>query len=196
LFFHFKIYFMAKFDTGRWGMYLFMGIISLILGAAALLMPAISFATLVALFGAYMLANGIFFIVAGVGNRRRTESWGWYIFIGIVSILAGIIAFIDPFAAATAMVYLFGSWMFIAGIATIATAIALRRSIQGEGWYILAGIISIVFSILILLNPVAGAITLATLFGISVFINGVLLISLAIRLKNRDRHQGHHGAIA
>lgn len=187
---------MAKSDTSHWGMYLFMGIISLILGAAALLMPAISFATLVALFGAYMLVNGFFYIAAGVGSRRRSESWGWYIIIGIVSILAGIIAFIDPFAAATAMVYLFGFWLLIAGVTTISTAIALRRSIQGEGWYILAGIISILFSILILLNPLAGAITLALLFGINVLINGVLLISLAIRLKNRDRHPGHHGAIA
>jgi uncharacterized membrane protein HdeD (DUF308 family) len=150
----------------------------------------------VALIGAYMQTHGIIFIVAGVGGRRRMESWGWYIFMGILSILAGIIVFLDPFAAALAMVYLFGCWMLLAGIASIAIAIALRRSIQGEGWYILAGIITIVFSILILLNPLSGALTLTLLFGINVLVNGVFLISLAIRLKNRGRHQEHHGAIA
>jgi uncharacterized membrane protein HdeD (DUF308 family) len=118
--------------------------------------------------------------------------------VGIVSILAAIIAFLNPFAAAAALVYFFGFWTLLSGIAAIALAINLRNVIKGEWWYILAGIVTIIFSVLILLNPLAGAITLALFFGINALVNGVLLLSLAIRLRSRERHagHGHRGAIA
>jgi uncharacterized membrane protein HdeD (DUF308 family) len=175
------------------GLYIFRGIVLLLLGMLALLMPGITIATLVFLFGAYMLVDGIFYIVKAIENHKTKRSWGWYPFMGIISIIAGIIAFIDPFAAGIALVFLFGFWIMLAGITAITTAINLRKSIRGEGWYIAAGVISVIFSLLILFNPMAGAITLALFFGFNALANGVLLIVLGIRLKNYNKHEHHIG---
>lgn len=184
---------MNKTDQYRWGLYLFLGIISVLIGIFALILPEITFATLVILFAAYMLVDGVFFIAAAI---ERSTNRGWYIFIGIVSILAGLFAIINPFAAGLALVYLFGIWALIAGIAAIAMAISLRKRIRGEGWYIAAGVITAVFAVLILLNPAAGAITLALLFGINALVRGILMISLAMRLRRRRRAGGIREVIA
>jgi uncharacterized membrane protein HdeD (DUF308 family) len=188
---------MERNDHNQWEMYLLRGILFVLLGAFALLMPGITFTSLVMLFCAFMLVDGIYFIITGITNRRA-KNWGWFLFIGILSVIAGVIAVINPFAAITALVFIFGFWTMISGAATIAIAISLRKRIRGEGWYILAGIIMIIFSFLILINPLAGAITLAMLFGCNALISGIILISMAIRLRSRERHLGHgdYGAIA
>lgn len=175
------------------GLHIFRGIVLVLLGILALLMPQITFATLVFLFGAYMLVDGIFYIIKAIRNRKTTSGWGWYLFMGIISVIAGIVAFIDPFAAGTALVFLFGFWIMLAGITTISTAINLRKTIRGEGWYIAAGVITVIFSLLIVFNPLAGALTLALLFGFNALANGISLIVLGIRLKHHGKHADHLG---
>jgi uncharacterized membrane protein HdeD (DUF308 family) len=177
-----------------WWVYLLRGILSVILGALALLLPGITFTTLVVLLGAYMLAGGILSIVAAVSERRTMRSWGWYVFTGIISLIAGLLVFYNPFAAGTALIYLFAFWTLLAGIAEIATAIRLRKQIEGEGWYILLGILTIAFSLLILVNPAVGALTLSFMFGIFALVSGIMLLSLAIRLRKRHARTGelHH----
>lgn len=175
------------------GLYLFRGIVLVLLGVLALLMPGITFATLVFLFGTYMLVDGIFYIIRAIESRKTTSGWGWYLVMGIISVITGIIAFIDPFAAGTALVFLFGFWIMLAGITAITTAINLRKSIRGEGWYIAAGVITVIFSLLIVFNPLAGAITLALFFGFNALANGILLIVLGIRLKQHNKHADHLG---
>jgi uncharacterized membrane protein HdeD (DUF308 family) len=104
----------------------------------------------------------------------------------------------NPFAAGTVLIYLFAFWALMAGVAEIATAIRLRKQIEGEGWYILLGIVTIAFSLLILLNPAVGALTLSFMFAIFALVSGIMLLSLAIRLRNRHARTGGlpHGAVA
>lgn len=175
------------------GLYLFRGVVLLLLGILALLMPGMTFATLVFLFGVYMLVDGIFYIIKATESRKTTSGSGWYLFMGIVSVIAGIIGFIDPFAAGTALVFLFGFWIMLAGITAVTTAINLRKSIGGEGWYIAAGVITVIFSLLIVFNPLAGAITLALFFGLNALANGIFLTVHGIRLKHHNQHADHLG---
>ncbi len=181
-----------------WWVYLLRGIFTVILGVLALLLPEVTFTTLVLLLGAYMLAGGILSIVAAVSERRTMSSWGWYVLTAILSLIAGLLVIYNPFAAGMALVYLFAFWVLMAGIAEIATATRLRKQIEGEGWYIVLGVLTIVFSLLILINPAVGALTLSFMFGIFALVSGSMLLFLAIRLRKRHAGTGdlHHGAVA
>lgn len=178
---------MSPIFTQYWWIFLLRGIFAIILGILALLMPGITFTTLVIFLGAYMFIDGIFSVVAAISGRKTTDSWGWMLAIGLLGIIVGLITLRNPFATGAALIYLVAFWAIAFGIMEIVVAIRLRKVIQGEGWYIAAGILGIIFGIILMANPVAGAITLTFIFGFYALIFGFMLLSLAFRLRRRHR---------
>lgn len=187
---------MKLFFSDYWWIYLIRGLFAILWGVLALFMPGITFATLVIFLGAFMFVDGIFSIVSAISARRTNSNWGWYLLSGIAGIIIGIITFYNPFLAGTALVFYVAAWALVMGVVEIAAAIRLRRSIKGEGWYILGGILTIVFGILLMLNPIAGALTLTWIFGVYAIVWGVMLTSLSFRLRKRREVSGGHTAHA
>lgn len=180
---------MINFFGQYWWVFLIRGIVALLLGLMALFTPGIAFASLIIFLGAYLFVDGLFSIIAAFAARKSLKDWGWYLISGITGILIGLITFYHPFATATAVIYLIAFWALIAGIAEIFMAIRLSKIIRGEGWYIFGGALTILFGMLILTNPIAGAITITMLFGLYALVIGIMLISLSMRL--RRRHKQH-----
>jgi len=170
-----------------WWIFLLRGIFAILLGIIALWAPAGTFTTLVIFLGAYMFIDGIFSVVAAISNRKIMDSWVWMLVIGIISIIVGIITFRNPFVTGAALIYLVAFWAIVIGILEIVVAFSLRKVIRGEGWYIVAGILSILFGILLLSNPIAGALTITFIFGFYALIFGIFLVSFAMRLRRRHK---------
>ncbi|GAA0560600.1 HdeD family acid-resistance protein [Chitinophaga japonensis] len=168
-----------------WWVFLLRGIAALLIGLLAIFVPGITFGTLVLFLGAYMFIDGIFSIIAGISARKQSRDWGWYIVSGLFGIIIGVITFANPFATGIALIYIAGVWAIVAGIVEIIVAVRLRKEITGEGWYIAGGILTILFGILIFINPVAGALTLTIIFGIYAIVAGVMLVSLSMRLRKK-----------
>ena len=176
---------MNRFFSDYWWIFLLRGIFLVILALLAFLMPGVTFTTLILFLGAYLLVDGIFTTVAAINARKMVSTWGWWLVSGLAGIFIGIITFFNPFATGIALLYLVAFWIIVAGVAEIAIAIRLRHEIKGEGWYIAAGVLTVIFGILIMANPAVGVITLTFLFGIYALIAGIVLISLGIRLRKR-----------
>lgn len=168
-----------------WWLFLVRGIVAVLLGGLAIFMPIEAFTGLVILLGAFMFVDGIFSVVAAISERRTYRNWVWLLISGLLGILIGVLTFINPFATAKAVVYLVAFWALVIGITEIVWAIRLRKVIEGEGWYILAGAFTVLFSLLVFFYPEAGAVTLALLFGIYTLVFGFMLIALALRLRRR-----------
>jgi len=66
----------------------------------------------------------------------------------------------------------------------VAVAIRLRKEIEGEGWLIAAGILSILFGAFLVIRPAAGALALLWLIGAFAVVFGVIVIALGFRLKS------------
>jgi uncharacterized membrane protein HdeD (DUF308 family) len=172
-----------------WWVYLLRGIIAVIFGLLAIFMPIAAFTGLVIYVGAYMFIDGIFTVIAAISERKTYRNWIWLLISGLIRILIGVLTFINPFATGTALVYLVAFWGLLMGVAEVIWAFRMRHVIKGEGWYIISGILSILFSLLVFFYPAIGAITLALMFGIFIFIIGILFISLSLRLKR------HHSRV-
>jgi uncharacterized membrane protein HdeD (DUF308 family) len=139
------------------------------------------------MFGAYALVDGISAITAGARAGRRGDRWGWLVFEGIVGVAAGILTFFVPQLTAVALLFFIAFWAIITGIAEIAQAIRLRKLVKGEWMLGLAGVLSIVLGILLFASPGAGALALVWVIGIYAIIFGVLMLSLAFRLRSWAR---------
>ena len=101
--------------------------------------------------------------------------------------MAAAITIMWPAITAFYLVYLIGAWALVTGVLQIATAIQLRRYITGEWMLILAGLASVVFGILVVAAPVAGALAIALWAGVYLVFFGVLMVGLGIRLRGRTR---------
>jgi uncharacterized membrane protein HdeD (DUF308 family) len=168
----------------NWWLLALRGVAAMMFGILAFIWPGITLVALVYLFGAYAFANGILSFALAFRGRRGRRSSASLIFGGLISILTGLITFFLPGITALGLVLLIAAWAIANGVTEIAAAIRLRKVITNEWLLVLAGILSIVFGILLLLQPGIGALALVFWIGAWMIAIGVLLMILAFRIRN------------
>lgn len=162
------------------------GAFGILFGILAFVMPDVTLAALVLLFAAYMLVDGVFAIVAGVRAARRHERWGWLIFEGIIDLIAGAIAFLVPIATVLALVALTAAWAILSGVLLTIATFRLERA-HGRWLMGLSGVASVIWGVLLLIWPVAGALVLTWWIGAYALAFGTLLLVLSFKLRRRNR---------
>jgi len=168
----------------HWWVPVLRGIAAIVFGVMAFLYPGLTVAVLVLLFGAWVLVDGVFRIVGAIGHRASDPEWGFHLVIGILGIIIGVLTFHAPRITALALVIYIAAWALMIGATEIAMAVKLRREIKGEWFLILMGLASIVFAVMLLWNPLPGALALVWLIGSYAIVFGILAIILGFRLRS------------
>lgn len=171
----------------RWWALVIRGIAALLFGVLAVVAPGISLLVLVTVWGAYALVDGVFSLVLAARGTRAGWSSGWLIFEGIAGVIAGVLTFVWPGITAMVLLVVIAVWAVFTGLAEVASAIHLRRHIRGEWLLGATGILSIVFGVVLLVWPGAGALALLWMIGAYAFVFGGLLIGLGLRLRGEAR---------
>jgi uncharacterized membrane protein HdeD (DUF308 family) len=169
----------------NWWLLLLRGIIAIIFGVLTFAWPGITLLTLIIFYGAYALIDGIFSIGAAFRGGNAASRW-WLILIGILGIAAGLFTFMWPGLTALVLATLIGFWSLIHGIFEIVGAIKIRKQIDNEWWLVLSGVLSVLFGLLMLFRPGAGALALVWVIGAYAIIFGILLVAFAFRLKRHS----------
>src|SRR5215813_10544201 len=175
---------MLNLMTQNWWAVALRGVVAVLFGIAAFLWPGLTLWMLVALFGAFALVDGIFAVVEAFRRDVRYERWWGLLFEGVVGILIGVVTFLWPRLTAMGLLYLIAFWAIVTGVFEVITAIRLRHEITGEWMMALVGVLSIVFGLLLIAFPVAGALSVVLMIGAFVFAMGVVMISLAFKLRS------------
>lgn len=172
---------MLAFMARNWWVLVVRGVVAVILGIAALVWPAIALSALVLLWGAYALVDGIFALVAAFQGHTTNR---WIIGLeGVVSIAAGVLAFVWPGITALALLYVVAAWAILTGILELVAAIQLRKEISDEFWLGLSGVLSVVFGVLLFLFPGAGMLSVMWLLGVYAIAFGIATTILGFRLR-------------
>lgn len=164
-----------------WWAVVLRGLLSALFGMLALVWPVVTLASLILFFGAYCFLDGMFSIAAALKQRDR---WGALILKGSLGIVAAGVTFAWPGLTALALLYVIAAWAVMTGVLEVATALKLRKVIDGESLLALSGITSIVFGALLMIWPGAGALALVWLMGAYALAFAVLLIGLGLRLRS------------
>jgi uncharacterized membrane protein HdeD (DUF308 family) len=169
----------------NWWLVLLRGVAGIIFGILAFAWPGITLLTLIIFYGAYALIDGIFAIGAAFRGGAAQSRW-WLILIGILGIAAGLLTFLWPGLTALVLAMLIGVWSLIHGIFEIVGAIKIRKEIDNEWWLILSGVLSVLFGLVMLFLPGAGALALIWVIGAYAIIFGALLVAFSFRLKRHS----------
>ena len=178
--------------SDHWWVILLRGIVSVIFGVLAFRWPGSTVLALVFLWGVYAVIDGAFALYLTYLAGRQQRRWWPYLLEGLVGIGAGVVAFASPGLTALALLLLIAGWAIVTGVFEIIAAVDLRKEIDNEWLLGLAGVFSIVFGILVAMQPDAGALAVVWTIGAYALVFGITLIALAFRVRSLGTR--HHAA--
>ncbi|WP_414542127.1 HdeD family acid-resistance protein [Nostoc sp. CCY0012] len=159
------------------------GIFAIIFGLIALFWPEITLTALVLVFGAFVLISGVLLAIAAFKDGLN-HAHSWLLLLeGAIGIAIGVLAFVWPGITALVLLYLIAAWAIVTGVLEIIAAIQIRKEIENEWLLAIAGIASVLFGVLLLIWPVAGALAILWIIAAYAIIFGILLLILAFRLR-------------
>ena len=171
--------------AAHWWVPLVRGIVAVIFGAIIFARPLSSVFAFVVLFGAFAFVDGILNIVTAL-RFAHPERGRWWASLteGVIGVLIGIVTFFLPGLNAVTLGLLIAAWAVVTGILEIIAALRLRRDVPGEIFLILAGVLSVVVGMWLIVFPVAGLLALTWLIAAYAIVAGIALIVLAFHLRS------------
>jgi uncharacterized membrane protein HdeD (DUF308 family) len=171
----------------HWVLFLVEGIILVILGLAAVVIPPIATLAVELLFGWLFLISGIAGLVTSIWMRQAPGFW-WSLVSAIVGIAAGIVLLMWPLSGVLSLTLVLIVFFVIEGVASIMFALEHRRELTGRwGWMLASGIIDLFLAAIILAGlPGTAAWALGLLVGINLVFGGSALIGMALHSREAD----------
>ena len=168
-----------------WRFLLIEGIILLVLGAAAIIVPPIATLAVAIILGWLFLISGIVGLVMTFMMRHAPGFW-WSLFSAVVGIAAGVALLGWPGAGVLSLTLLLIAFFILEGVATIMYALDHRRELSGQWGLVLAsGIVDLVLAAIIFAGlPGTAAWALGLLVGINMLFGGAALIGLAMHARS------------
>jgi uncharacterized membrane protein HdeD (DUF308 family) len=178
----------------NWWLFALRGVVGIIFGCLALIFPGPTMLSLVILFSAYMLVDGVAGIISAVRAARQRDRWGLLVFEGIVDIAVGIIAFLWPGITVLAFVLLVAAWAIVSG--TLMTAVGFRLNVDhGRWWLVVSGLLSLAYGALLIVAPLIGALVLTWWMGAYAIAFGIALVVFSFKLRSRQHELAGRTAV-
>ena len=155
------------------------GALGIATGVVILVWPGISLYALTILVGAYALASGLFEIAAAFTDEAKGQR-GWLVFTGLAGIAFGVAVIVWPGISTLALLYVIGAYAIGIGIFAIVGAFQLPLDNRDTGLMILAGLVAIVFGIVMFARPGAGALATLALIAAFALVTGLTQVVVAI----------------
>ena len=182
--------------VGDWRWIALRAVAAFIFGVLALLLPGLTLTTLVLLFGAFALVDGVF-TLGHAFTRGRQTGWGlvWMILMGVAGIGAGIVTFFWPGITALALLYVIAAWALVTGAFELAAAITFRKVLTHEWLLVVDAILSFIVAAILVFAPVTGALAITWAIGFYALFSSGVLAAQAWRLR-KVRERGPSGGWA
>ncbi|SHJ08945.1 Uncharacterized membrane protein HdeD, DUF308 family [Roseomonas rosea] len=166
-----------------WWLLLLRGIVSILFGIFAFMAPGLGLAVILGVLAAWLALDGAFTLWQAVTGRpamlgAARPGTGWLWLDGLLSLLAAVLLLVMPVASALALVLLVAAWSVATGIFRIVLAWRSGSWLLG-----LWGVIGVLVGLWLAIAPGAGLLALIWVVAIQAVAGGILLISLALRLR-------------
>jgi uncharacterized membrane protein HdeD (DUF308 family) len=169
----------------HWVLFLIEGIVLVILGIAALIVPVIATLAFTLLIGWLFLISGIVGLITTFWMRGVPGFW-WAILSGLLGIAAGIVLLRWPISGTVSLTLVLIAFFIVEGIATIMYAIEHRAQLSSRwGWMLVSGIVDLMLAGIIFAGlPGTATWALGLLVGINLLFGGAAMIAMALAARN------------
>ena len=172
-----------------WWVFLVGGLASVIFGILAFMKPGIALLVLSMFFAAAILVDGASNIVGAVQHREK-DGWWIMLLIGILGVVAGGYALLNPPVSMMAFIFLVAFEAILLGVFLLMLGYKVRKATSREWILYVTGVLSVLFGILVVMNPTAGSRSVVYLIAGWALVIGALKVLFAFRVKNLPERAG------
>ena len=176
---------MAQAVREHWVLFLIEGIVLLILGVLAVVIPPVATLAFTVFLGWLFVISGVFGLVTTFGARYAPGFW-WSLLSAVLALAVGVIMVLWPVNGAVSLTLLLTAFFIVDGIASIMYALAHRQQLTGQwGWLLASGLCDLVVAALIIAGfPGTAAWAIGLLVGINMIFGGTSLIIVALSARS------------
>jgi uncharacterized membrane protein HdeD (DUF308 family) len=169
----------------HWVMFLIEGIVLLILGLLAFLLPPLATLSVTIILGWLFVVSGMMGLMTTFWLRQAPGFW-WSLISALLGVVAGVVLLARPASGAISLTLLLIVFFVIEGAATIMYALEHRQQLSGRWvWMLASGITDLILAAIILAGlPGTAAWALGLLVGINMIFGGSALIAMAFHARN------------
>lgn len=173
----------------HWWLLMLAGLLCVAMGIVVFVFPLESYVTLAILFGVLMLAVGAAQLIIASSSGNYLAMRGYVIVGGVLDLILGIFLCIYPYVTLMVLPIMMGIWMMYHSFIIIAFGGDMETfKLGGSGLVIAGGILLLLLSILVLVNPLgAGVTTVVVIAGVGLLVFGGLLCALSLKMKDIDK---------
>jgi len=170
----------------NWWVILLAGILFLSAGIFVLINPLDGYVGLSIFFTISFLISGLSGLLFAFSNNHHLKGWIWYLISAIIDLIIGIVLYIHPLLSLETLPIFVGFVLLIRGSMGIKASLDLKHiNISQWIWLLVLGILTILFSIFLLLDPFDGALTIVIWTGLGLITAGIGFIIFSFQIKNR-----------
>jgi uncharacterized membrane protein HdeD (DUF308 family) len=169
----------------HWKLFLIEGIVLVVLGFAAILVPPIATLAFTLVIGWLFLISGIVGLITTFYMRNAPGFW-WSLISAVIGIAAGIVLLRWPISGTLSLTFVLIAFFVVEGIVTIMYALDHRNQLSSRwGWMLASGIVDLILAGIIFAGlPGSAAWALGLLVGINLVFGGTAMIGMAMAAKN------------
>lgn len=174
----------------HWWLMMLAGVLCIAAGIAVFAFPLESYLTLSLLFGVLLLVVGVAKLIAASTSGNYFMMRGYVIVGGVLDLILGLFLCFSPGVTLMLLPIMMGFWMMYNSFILIGFSGDFETfGVPGSGWLVAGGILLLILSILVLVNPLgAGIATVVVLAGVGLIVLGILLCVLSMKLKDIHRN--------
>lgn len=165
-----------------WGAGLLAGVLTTVFGVAVVFWPGLTFLTLLYLFAAYVLVDGVVSFFSGISGRR-SSTWFLGTILGLLQVGVGVYLLQHVAIAFKSFILLVGFTLIFKGVFAMVSAYADKISEDDRMLLIVSSFLSLVVGIVVLFQPEAKGISFVWLLGLYGLITGPVSLSLLLKAK-------------
>jgi uncharacterized membrane protein HdeD (DUF308 family) len=168
----------------HWKFFMAEGVILVILGIAAIILPQMASITIAILVGWLLLLSGIAGLVSTFA-ARHAPGFAWSLLSAIAGVVAGIVLLLWPLSGVVTLTLVLSVFLCVEGVVSILYALEHRRELSGR-WAMLlfSGVVDLLLAALILGGlPGSAAWAIGILLGINLLMGGAALIAMALHAR-------------
>jgi uncharacterized membrane protein HdeD (DUF308 family) len=169
----------------HWKLYLTEGIVLVVLGMVAILLPPIATLAVTILLGWLFLVSGVVGLFTTFRLRQAPGFW-WSLISAVLGVMVGFVLLASPLSGAISLTFLLVAFFMIEGVASIMFSLDHKRELSGRwGWMLMSGVIDLVLGVMILAGlPSTAAWAIGLLVGINMVFGGAALIAMALHARD------------
>jgi uncharacterized membrane protein HdeD (DUF308 family) len=162
------------------------GVLAIAVGIIALAWPGVTSLALVILFAVYAFIGAGLRAMEAFSSDTAGPVFG-NLLLGLLDLAAGVVAVVWPGVTALALVLIVAFWAFTGGFLEIFAAFRSGETAGTRALFILGGLVSVAFGVVLFSRPGLGAVTLALLFGLFNLTSGFSLIVMGVQARRTGR---------